>query len=156
MVFGDVCANEILKYKTIRHMKTEAKFLKNTLSDNITTGLIAGIVAALVNVVYFFAYNQFSGFHEPLINIYMVMLASLIPGIFSGILYFIMDRYIQKDTMKGFSFVVILTTLLSLVAPYAVSTTESVNSAEGLFLLTIPMHLIVGLTIIFVMGARGK
>jgi len=135
-------------------MKTDAKYLKNSLSDNITTGLIAGIIAALVNVVYFFAYNQFSNYTEPFINIYMVILASLIPGIFSGILYFIMNRYFKRDTFKAFSIVVILATFTSLLAPYVASISETVVSLRGLFLLTIPMHIIVGLTIIFIGGFR--
>jgi MFS superfamily sulfate permease-like transporter len=135
-------------------MKTEAKYLKNSLSDNITTGLIAGITAAIVNVLYFLAYNQFSGFHEPFVNIYMVILASLIPGIFSGVLYFIINRYFQKDVFKGFSFVIIIATLFSFLGPYALSSVDSVNSSEGLYLLTLPMHFIVGLTIIFVMNSR--
>jgi hypothetical protein len=135
-------------------MKTQAKYLKNSLSDNITTGLIAGIVAALVNVVYFFAYNQFSNYTEPYINIYMVILASLIPGIFSGILYFIMNRYFKREIFKAFSIVVILATFFSLVTPYIVSFSETVVSLRGLFLLTIPMHIIVGLTIVFIVGYR--
>jgi len=43
------------KYQNLYEiMKTRCKYLKNSLSDNITTGFIAGIIAALVNVRLFF------------------------------------------------------------------------------------------------------
>jgi hypothetical protein len=67
------------------------------LATLLTTGLISGVFAALLNLIYMYLHESATSFSIPeIINIGSVTMASLIPGIMSGIYYFMLRR-VMKD-----------------------------------------------------------
>ncbi|MFB1021858.1 MAG: hypothetical protein QMC40_03760, partial [Vicingaceae bacterium] len=72
---------------------TEITVKINRLSTLLTTGLLSGVIAALLNIIYMYLHESLTSFSIPeVINIGSVAIASLIPGIISGIFYFILRR----------------------------------------------------------------
>lgn len=137
-------------------MEPKADILKHSLSDYITTGLYAGIISSVLNLLYFFVYDSYSEFSEPLITGYRIALGSLIPAIFAGIIYFMIERLVKKNAFKIYSLFIILGTLISLVGPYAVSLSAVVDNRTALYILTFPMHMIVGAVVLIMMRSRVK
>ncbi len=139
-------------------MEEQAKVLKHSLATLITTGLIAGAVAAVINIVYMYIYESMGSFDSTYINVYRVALASLIPCIFSGILLFIIYRLVKENAFKVFVGAVAFLTLVSLALPYSIKVSEVAAQNSGIMALTIPMHLVVGLVTIlsFIIANKRK
>tara|TARA_R110002049_G_scaffold256629_3_gene432092 strand:+ start:7268 stop:7681 length:414 start_codon:yes stop_codon:yes gene_type:complete len=135
-------------------MEPKADKLKHSLSQYITTGLFAGIISAIINLGYFFIYETYTDYSEPLITGYRIALGSLIPAIFAGIIYFIVERFVKQNAFRIYSLIIILGTLISLVGPYAVSLSAAIDNPGALYILTFPMHIIVGAVILLMMKAR--
>ena len=76
----------------------------NRLTTFLTTGLISGVAAAFLNLIYMYLHKSITSFSIPgVINIGSVALASLIPGIISGIYYFILRRIMtDKNALVTF------------------------------------------------------
>jgi hypothetical protein len=137
-------------------MEAKADQLKHSLSQSITTGLFAGIIAAAFNLIYFYIYETLTDFSEPLITVYRIALGSLIPAIFAGILFFIIARLVKKNAFKVYTIFIILGTLISLTGPYAVSLSATIEDPTALYIMTFPMHIIVGAVVLILMGIKHK
>lgn len=137
-------------------MEEQARELKHSLAKLITTGLIAGAIAAVINIIYMYIYESMGSFDSDYINVYRVALASLIPCIFSGVLLFMIYRLAKENAFKIFVGVVILLTIVSFVMPFTVKVTEMAAQNSGLIALTIPMHIVVGLVTIISFTSINK
>lgn len=135
-------------------MEPKADYLKHSLSNYLTTGLYSGIIASILNLLYFFLYDSYSDYSVELITGYRIAIGSLIPGIFAGIIYFIVERMVKQNAFKIYTIFIVLGTLLSLLGPYAVSLSETVSDPLALYILTFPMHIIVGVVILAMMKNR--
>ena len=61
------------------------------LAKLLTTGLISGIIAAILNIIYMNIHETVTSFSIPeVVNLGSISLASIIPGIFSGLYYFML------------------------------------------------------------------
>ncbi len=132
-------------------MEPKANYLKHSLSNYLTTGLYSGIIAAVLNLLYFFLYDSYANYSVEMISGYRIVIGSLMPGIFAGIIYFIVERIVKKNAFKMYTTFIILGTLISLLGPYVVSLSETVPDPLALYILTFPMQIIVAAVILIMM-----
>lgn len=116
----------------------------NRLSTLLTTGLISGVVAALLNLIYMYLYESATSFSIPeVINIGSVTIASLIPGIMSGIYYFMLRRIMtDKNALVTFIGTLAVIALVSLLGPLSNELPDGTVTPPEFSGLTIPMHII--------------
>jgi len=116
----------------------------NRLSTLLTTGLLSGVIAALLNIIYMYLHESLTSFSIPeVINIGSVTIASLIPGIISGIFYFMLRRIMSdKKAMTTFLITLFVFVLLSLFGPLSSELPNGIITPQGFKGLTIPMHII--------------
>jgi hypothetical protein len=123
---------------------TEITVKINRLSTLLTTGLLSGVIAALLNIIYMYLHESLTSFSIPeVINIGSVAIASLIPGIISGIFYFMLRRVMtDKKAMLTFLITLFVFVLLSLLGPLSSELPNGTITPRGFQGLTIPMHII--------------
>lgn len=116
----------------------------NRLVTLLTTGLFSGITAALLNLIYMYLHESATSFSIPeVINIGSVTIASLIPGIISGIYYFMLRRVMtDKNALIAFIGTLSVLALVSLLGPLSSELPDGTMTPKGFAGLTIPMHLI--------------
>jgi len=121
--------------------------VKNSLGPIMMKALIAGVIAAIVNVVIFFVgravvggiavdINQV-GTYSPM-PFFLPIVASLVPMLLAGLGLWVARRFIPRGNLI-FVIVAALITLLSLASPY--SGQVATTSAATVLML---MHLVVG------------
>ena len=116
----------------------------NRLATLLTTGLFSGIIAALLNLIYMYLHELVTSFSIPeIINIGSVSIASLIPGIISGIYYFMLRRVMtDKNAFLTFLATLAVVAVVSLLGPLSSELPDGTITPEGFSSLTIPMHVI--------------
>ncbi|MDA9312892.1 DUF6069 family protein [Vicingaceae bacterium] len=116
----------------------------NRLTTFLTTGLISGVAAAFLNLIYMYLHKSITSFSIPeVINIGSVALASLIPGIISGIYYFILRRIMtDKNALVTFLGTLAFITLVSLLGPLSNGLPDGIITPDEFSGLSIPMHII--------------
>tara|TARA_B110000503_G_C7130721_1_gene406705 strand:- start:222 stop:659 length:438 start_codon:yes stop_codon:yes gene_type:complete len=116
----------------------------NRLATLLTTGLLSGITAALLNLIYMYLYELATSISIPeVINIGSVAIASLIPGIMSGIYYFMLRRVMtDKNALITFIMTLAVLALVSLLGPLSSELPDGTLTPKGFAGLTIPMHFI--------------
>lgn len=114
------------------------------LAKLLTTGLISGIIAAILNIIYMNIHETVTSFSIPeVVNLGSISLASIIPGIFSGLYYFMLRRVSSYKTAFG---IFVSTTIVllgfSLIGPLSTELPDGSLTPYGFVGLTIPMHFI--------------
>lgn len=104
---------------------------KPTITQALKGGLIAGVIAAPVNVAWNFIAQSLGSVAPP--NFLMgVILSSILPLLIGSILYFLLVKFTANGKM------------VSLYGPMQPVMPDGTATPEGFALLTIPMHLIAG------------
>ena len=116
---------------------------QDRLAKLLTVGLIAGIIAAAVNVCYMLLYESATGYSmDEYVNILSVSISTLIPAIFISLFYFSLRRVMNcKAALNTFLFVVIGFSLLSFFGPLSNHLPNGEEMPPEFTGLTIPMHI---------------
>ena len=116
---------------------------KPTLIDALRGGLISGVIAAVINGVWNLAAQPLLNIQVPLIGLVQTTMASILPMLFGGILFFLLAKFTGKGKM---TFVVIsaVFTIVSLYGTVQPVLPDGTPAPDGFTLLTMPMHLIAG------------
>ena len=116
---------------------------KPTLIDALRGGLISGVIAAVINGVWNLAAQPLLNIQVPLIGLVQTTMASILPMLFGGILFFLLAKFTGKGKMI---FVVIsaVFTIVSLYGTVQPVLPDGTPAPDGFTLLTMPMHLIAG------------
>jgi hypothetical protein len=132
---------------------------KHGIKTFLTGALISGIIGAILNNVYALFYSSATGFSLPeVINVVSITMASILPVLVGGLLYFGLSRFTPKATLI-FIMAGILFTLVSLAGPMQPQLADGTPTPEGFAGLTIPMHIISGAVALLVLPryvTKGK
>jgi hypothetical protein len=110
----------------------------------LIAGLIAGLVAAVVNNAYQLIYTAVTGFSaREAVNIFTVSLASIIPLVLAGLVYYLLSRNTSKPTMYFIILAVILTMFSERLRVFALFFYNYDVPVE-FYSLIIPMNFIAG------------
>lgn len=114
----------------------------NRLVKIIGAGLLAGVIAAGVNICYMLLYESMTGYSiDRYINVLNVAIASIVPGAFAGLLMF---ASLKGSTSKGVNIFLIITIALAIVSFLGPLNSHLPDGSPmpGEFAgLTIPMHI---------------
>ena len=115
---------------------------KPTFTQALKGGLISGVIAAPLNVTWYFI-AQSTGSVAPRHFITNVIVSSIVPLLIGAVLYFSLVKFSKKGKMI---FLVIsgVFTLASLYSTMQPTMPDGTVTPEGFTLLTLPMHLIAG------------
>lgn len=117
------------------------------MKSNITIGtalkaaLAAGVVAAVLNLVYYFIYTAAIGIGPSPINPVSTIGASIVPLIVAGVLYFFIAGKL-KNGKTIFTIVTVVLGLLSLASSFQTQLPDGTTAPEGFAVLSAPMHII--------------
>lgn len=131
-------------------MEDRSEELRESLGNILIAGLVAGLIAAGINIAYMYLYESLSGYsYREEVNFMSVAIASIVPGVFAGLGLFMLFRFYYARAIKRFINIMIIIGILSIVYPL-VGVPEGVdeNYVGDFLLLTIPMHIVA--TIIYV------
>lgn len=113
--------------------------------------LVAGAIAAILNNLYSFTYTAITGFGVPdVINMGSITMSSFIPAILGALFYFALSRFTSKAT-SIFVVVSVVLIIVSFAGSFAPELPDGTPTPEGFAALTLPMHIIAGLVIIFIL-----
>ena len=124
------------------------------MKSNITIGtalkaaLAAGVVAALLNLVYYFIYTSAVGIGPSPINPVTTIGASVLPLLVAGVVYFFVGGKL-KNGNTIFTIGAIVLGLLSLVSSFQTQLPDGTTAPEGFAILSGPMHLIAAIAAAF-------
>lgn len=97
---------------------------KLTFKQSITAGIMAGMTAAILNGILFFALHAAGLFTDDVfiqpgqpLTVVPVIMASIIPLLVGATLFYLLERYTNKGWMI-FSIIAILFTLFSMSGPF--------------------------------------
>lgn len=112
-------------------------------------GLIAGILAAIVNNLYSYLYTAFTGVSVPeVINFGSVTGASILPAMVASLIYFALSRISGRATLI-FAVIGVVFTLLSFGGPLQDQLPDGSLAPEGFAGLTLPMHIISATVVLY-------
>lgn len=142
------------QHKTIE----ENQYQIDKLGKILTAGLISGVVAAVLNIIYMVAYEAVIDYSErELVNFLSVALSTIIPSVFVGLLYFALRRVMNwSAAFITFIIVVVALTLLSFGGPLSNELPNGADSTSEFVWLTLPMHIIASLTYIIMITRSVK
>jgi hypothetical protein len=115
----------------------------------LTAGLIAGVIAAIVNNLYGFAFTAITGNSLELVGPVSITLASLIPLLVAAVGYYIVARFLPQRANVIFIVGTLVLAALSLGGPFASQLPDGSVPPTWFPTLTAPMHLIAGLVCAF-------
>jgi hypothetical protein len=122
---------------------------KQSIKIYLIGGLIAGVLSAILNNLYSYLYTAFTGVIIPeVINFGSVTGASILPAVVASLFYFILSRFTAKATLI-FIIAGIAFTLLSFGGPLQSQLPDGTPTPQGFAGLTLPMHIISGLIVIY-------
>ncbi len=113
-------------------------------------GLVAGLLATVLNNIYSVIYTAWTGFSIPeIINPISVTLASIVPLLTASCLYYLLERFTTKGTTI-FVILAVVVTIVSFAGPLGSSLPDGTPTPDGFAGLTLPMHIFAGLAVIIV------
>ncbi len=119
-------------------------------------GLIAGIIAAVLNNVYSIAYTAATGLSAAqFINPGSVTILSALPLLIGSLVYFGLSRWTDRATLLFVIGTAVLV-LLSLGGPFSPTMPDGSPRPEGFVALTLPMHLAVGIASILIVPRLAR
>jgi Family of unknown function (DUF6069) len=113
----------------------------NNIGNYLLAGLIAGVVGAVIANIYFLIFSAVTGYSYAELNIFSVTLASIIPSVIGGLVYFGLTKVTDNATAIFVALGLVFgigSTIPSFIAP--------VNPAPGFAAATAPLHVIVALS----------
>ena len=112
-------------------------------------GLIAGVVAAIINNLYAYVYTAITGVSVPeVIHFGSITGASILPAVVASLVYFALSRFTPKATLV-FIGIGIVFTLFSFGGPLQSQLPDGTPTPPGFAGLTLPMHLIAGVVVVY-------
>jgi hypothetical protein len=125
---------------------------KSRLASLLTAGLIAGAIAAVINVCYMFLYESMTGFSlREFVNILSVSISSIVPGAIAGLILFGLLRTKPANAVTIFIIVMIICTIISFIGPLSNELPNGEEMPAEFAGLTIPMHILAPLTYVIVL-----
>ncbi len=123
---------------------TDEKSIGVSLQRYLTGGLIAGIIAAVLNNIYHTTYTAITGVEAPsVINFISVAAASIVPLVLASLVYYGFSKSTNKPTMVF----LILTAFLTVASSGLMAISQLPNRTpvpDGFIGLALPMHYIAG------------
>jgi len=123
---------------------TNSRTNRLPISKYLIAGLLAGLIAAVVNNIYHLSYSAITGVEfKVVVNVLTVTLASVIPLVLAGLVYQALDNNTNKATV----IFVIMTIFLTICSMGSMAVPVFPNREEvpeGFYGLTLPMHFIAG------------
>ena len=127
--------------------------LKVLLSTALKAGLIAGALAAVLNLALNFIYSALTGYsYANIMPIPPIIFSALVPAVLAGLGYCLLTRFTTKANLV-FTVIALVVTLLSNIGFLNPTLPDGQPVPPGFLGLVIPMHLIVGGAIAFLIPA---
>ncbi len=123
------------------------------LGRYLRAGLIAGAAAAVLNIILYFVIIRIGGHQGDVLTVVSISVASLLPNLIAALAYFGLAR-ITRWARPLLSLGVVVFVLVSVLPHLGIGPPPSPALdalPEGFDLVTIPLHIVFGLTAIFVM-----
>lgn len=115
-----------------------------SIKDYLVAGVIAGVLAAIINNIYHLSYSSITGVEVPqVINIITVTLASLIPLVLAGLVYYFLVNNTKQPTVI-FVIMTIFLTICSMGSMAVPVFPDRDGVPDGFYGLALPMHFIAG------------
>lgn len=116
--------------------------IDNRLVPLLSTGLFAGIIAAGVNICYMLLYESTTGYsNDEYINFLNVAIASIVPGVFAGLLLFATLKTSVSAGINAFLIITIVAGLISFLGPLNTTLPNGEPMPPEFAGLTVPMHI---------------
>ncbi|MES2620641.1 MAG: DUF6069 family protein [Bacteroidota bacterium] len=123
--------------------------MKPTLKQALKGATIAAVVAIILNELWDLAGVIFLGFENPTSDFQVrIILSTLIPILIAGGLYFLFEKYTSMGTLI-FQVVTLTLALISLYSSFITTWPDGTVVSPDFPVLSIPMHLIAGLSAAF-------
>lgn len=115
-----------------------------SIRDYLIAGVIAGVLAAIINNVYHLSYSSITGVEVPqVINVITVSLASLVPLVLASLVYYFLVNNTKQPTVI-FVIMTIFLTICSMGSMAVPVFPDRDVVPEGFYGLALPMHFIAG------------
>lgn len=115
-----------------------------SMKEYLIAGVVAGVLAAIINNIYHLTYSSITGVEVPqVINILTVSLASLIPLILGALVYYMLEKNTSQSTVI-FVVLTIFLTICSMGLMAVPVFPDRSEVPEGFYGLALPMHFIAG------------
>ncbi|MBX9782149.1 MAG: hypothetical protein K2X48_02545 [Chitinophagaceae bacterium] len=115
--------------------------MKIQFTSVLKAALASGAIAAVLNLIYLFAYKAATGINAPVINTGSVTGASIVPLLVAGVVFFFLAGKL-KNGKTIYTVMAIVLGLLSLGGSFQSQLPDGSAAPGGFALLTAPMHLI--------------
>ncbi|KAA3642981.1 MAG: hypothetical protein DWQ07_20885 [Chloroflexi bacterium] len=125
----------------------------HSLMQFLRTGLYAGLVAAVLNILIYLVITSIGGYGWAAVILVSILVASLLPNLLAALAYFGLSYVTSKARLLlaiGVTVFVLISVLPHLGIGPAPSPALSMLP-EGFDIITVPLHIVFGLTAIFVM-----
>ncbi len=133
--------------------KATPEYDKLDVSHYLKAGLMAGVAAALINVVIYLIVIAIGGHQWAVPVVGSILVASFLPNLIAALGYFGLSRFTNKARLI-LTVAVLLFVLISLLPHLGIGPAPSPALdalPEGFDLVTIPLHLVFGLTAVTLM-----
>ena len=130
----------------------------NRIGRYLRAGLIAGTVAVVVNIIIYVVLMALNGSSTEAIVFGSIVIASLLPNLLAATVYFGLNHFAPRPRLI-LTIGVIIFVLISVLPHLGIGPApSSALSAlpEGFDIITVPLHIIFGLTAITIMPTMAK
>lgn len=115
----------------------------------LTGGLIAGVIAAVINNVYAFAYTAVTGNSIALVGPVTITISTTLAILLGSLGYYIVARFVPARATLIFTIGTLVLAALSLGGSFASQLPDGSTAPVWFAALTAPMHIIAGLVCAF-------
>jgi predicted Na+-dependent transporter len=130
--------------------------MKPTITQVLKGTAIAAVVSIVLNEIWDLIGVNLLNLENPKNDFAIrIVVSSLLPTLIGGLLYFLLEKYTSKGKLI-FQVVAIAFTLLSLYSSFMKTWPDGTVVADNFWLLSIPMHLIAGLSAAFLIPKFSK
>jgi len=132
---------------------TTPQKVKVLLMTALKAGLVVGVLAAVLNLALNFIYSAITGYsYTNIMPVPPIILSALVPAVLAGLGYWLLTRLTAKANLI-FTIFALVVTLLSNIGFLNPTLPDGLPVPPGFLGLVIPMHLIVGGAIAFLIPA---
>ena len=126
---------------------------KPGVSDYLKAGLLAGAIAATVNILIYLALVLFGGPDWVTVIIVSILIASVLPNFLASLAYYGLSRLTKKWAYPLLVLGVLAFVLISILPHLGIGPAPSSALSllpEGFDLVTVPLHIVFGLSAILI------